>query len=139
MSSLDIRYNGISPLTPPSGAFDYEFGALDDLDNPLTKSYIDLVYSTFGTPTRGQILFINLSRYLPGRLVRYLYENGSGPTLQKVRQNRDHAHRVARELIEQKRRDMLVGQSEKDVLSLLGALDGAPLPVMKINVGVVAL
>ena len=139
MSSLGIRYNWISPLTPPSGAFDYEFGALDDLDNPLTKSYIDLVYSTFGAPTRGQILFMNLSRYLPGRLVRYLYENGSSPTLRKVRQNRDHAHRVARELIEQKRQDMLVGQSEKDVLSLLGAFNGAPLPVTNINIGTVAL
>jgi len=32
----------------PPGAFDYEFGALDDLDNPLTKSYTDLAYSTFG-------------------------------------------------------------------------------------------
>ena len=27
-----------------AGAFDYDFGALDDADNPLTKSYADLMY-----------------------------------------------------------------------------------------------
>ena len=83
-------------------------------------------------------MFMNLCRYLPGRLVRYLYETGSSPALQKVKQNRDHAHRVARELIEQKRRDMLVGQPEKDVLSLLGAFNLAAL-VAKIDIGMVDL
>jgi len=42
---------------------------------------------------------------------------GSG--FQKIRENRDHAHRVARELIEQKRQEMAVGQSEKDIMSLM--------------------
>ena len=27
-----------------AGAFDYDFGALDDSDNPLTKSYSDIMY-----------------------------------------------------------------------------------------------
>jgi len=103
------------------GAFDYEFGALDDLDNPLTKSYTDLVYSTFGEVTRGQIVFMDICRHLPGWLVRYTFETGSGHILRKAKENRDHVHRVARELIEQKRQEMLVGQSEKDALSLLGA------------------
>ena len=103
------------------GAFGYEFGALDNLDNPLTKSYTDIVYSTFGAPSRGQLLFMNLSRYIPARVIRYIFETGSDPGLQKARENRDHAHRVARELIQQKKQEMLVGQSEKDILSLLGA------------------
>ena len=64
---------------------------------------------------------MNLCRYLPTRLIRYMLETGSDPALVNARQNRAHAHRVARELIEQKRREMAVGQSEKDVLSLLGA------------------
>jgi len=111
----------LCPLDSPTGAFDYEFGALDNLDNPLTKSYTDLVYSTFGVMTRGQVLFMGLCRHLPGWLIRPMFEAGSGPVLQKVRENRDHAHRVARDLIEQKRQEMVVGQSKKDVLSLLGA------------------
>ncbi|KAF9649252.1 cytochrome P450 [Thelephora ganbajun] len=101
------------------GAFDYEFGALDNLDNPLTKSYTDIVYSTFGAPTNGQLLFMNLCRYLPAGVVRYMFETGSDPALQKARQNRVHAHRVARELIDQKRQEMVVEQTEKDILSLL--------------------
>ena len=27
-----------------AGAFEYDFGALDDADNPLTKSYTDVLY-----------------------------------------------------------------------------------------------
>lgn len=94
---------------------------MDGLDNPLTKSYTDIVYSTFGAPSRGQLLFMNLCRYIPGRVIRYIFETGSDPGLQKARENRVHAHRVARELIQQKREEMAVGRSEKDILSLLGA------------------
>jgi hypothetical protein len=94
---------------------------LDNLDNPLTKSYTDIVYSTFGAPSRGQLLFMNLCRYLPARVIRYIFETGSDPGLQKARENRGHAHRVAKELIQQKREEMVVGRSEKDILSLLGA------------------
>ena len=120
MSTLGVYFNKTTDRELPTGAFDYEFGALDNLDNPLTKSYTDLVYSTFGTPTHGQILFMNLCRYFPSSVIRYVLETGSDPALQKARQNRVHAHRVARELIEQKRREMAVGHSEKDILSLLG-------------------
>lgn len=117
-SSPPVREpRGLNTIT---GAFDYDFGALDDLDNALTKSYTDIVYSTFGAPSNGQLLFMNLSRYLPGTVIRYIFETGSDPNLQKARENRVLAHRVARELIQQKRREMLVGQSEKDLLSLLG-------------------
>jgi len=123
VSLLGIHFREIvnHELYCATGAFDYEFAALDNLDNPLTKSYTDLVYSTFGTPTHGQILFMNLCGYFPSRFIRYVFETGSDPALQKVRQNRLHVRRMARELIEQKRREMAVGQSEKDILSLLGA------------------
>jgi hypothetical protein len=128
------------PLTPRPGAFDYEFGALDNLDNPLTKSYTHLLYSTFGTLTRGRIFALTLCKYLPSWSIKYIFEAGSGPTVQKIRENRDHAHRVGRELIEQKRREMVVGQSGKDVLSLLGASHQvSPLPAAKIDIGMVAV
>jgi len=67
------------------------------------------------------MLFMGLCRYLPAWLIRYTLEVGSDPILQKARENQDHVHRVARELIEQKRQEVIAGQSEKDVLSLLGA------------------
>jgi hypothetical protein len=128
------------PPDPPPGAFDYDFGALDNLDNPLTKSYTNLIYSTVGTLTRGRLLVMNLCNYLPGWSIRYIFEARLGPAAQKIRENRDHAHRVARELIEQKRREMVVGQSGKDVLSLLGASHQVSLaPVAKTDIGTVAI
>ena len=116
----------------PSGAFDYEFGALDNLEKPLTKSYMSLVYSTLGTLTHGKVLFINLCRYLPGSFIRYIFDTVSDPALQKARLNRDHACRVARELIKQKRQEMVVGRSGKDILSLLGASHQVALSVTRI-------
>jgi len=77
------------------------------------------VYSTFGAMTRGRMLVMNLYRRLPGWFVRYTFEMGSGAALQKAKENKDHVHRVARELIARKRQEMAVGQPEKDVLSLL--------------------
>ena len=68
-----------------------------------------------------------------------MFETGSDPALQKIRQNRVHAHRVARELIEQKRQEMVVGQSEKDILSLLGASHRVVPSATKIDIGVVGL
>ena len=44
----------LSPKRIGAGAFDYDFGALDDTDNLLTKSYTDIMYehlpSTFAAP-----------------------------------------------------------------------------------------
>ena len=118
-TSSDTVSNKLPRCALP-GTFDYEFGALDDLNNPLTKFYSDLMYLTFGAVNRGQMLFMGLCRYLPAWLIRYNLETGSDPILQKARENMDHVHHVARELIERKRQEVAVGQSEKDVLSLLG-------------------
>jgi len=90
--------------------------------------------------SRGRIFLVGLCQHLPGWFIPYIFEAGSDPALQKIRENRNLAHRVARELIEQKRREMVVGQSEKDILSLLGAsYQVAPPPVAKIDTRMVAL
>ena len=39
-----------------TGAFDYDFGALDEKDNQLTKSYMNVMYAT---------VYVGLSRFLP--------------------------------------------------------------------------
>jgi len=124
----------VIPLNSPSGAFDYDFGALDNLDNPLTNSYTDLVFSTISSLTYGTMLFINLSRYLPGSFIRHIIGRESDPAGQKVRRNRDHVRRVARELIDQKRQEMAVGQSGKDILSLLGVLHRVALSAAKVDI-----
>jgi hypothetical protein len=131
-----LRY---APLDSPPGAFDYEFGALDNLDNPLTRSYTNLIYSASAAMTRRRSLILNLCHYLPGWSIQYIFEVVSGPAAQKIRENRDHGYRLGKELIEQKRREMVVGQSEKDILSLLGAsYQVSPLPAAKIEIGMVA-
>jgi hypothetical protein len=78
---------------------------------------------------------MNLCRYFPSRFIRYVFKTGSDPALQRVRENRIQVHRVAKKLIEQKRQEMVVGQSEKDILSLLGASPHVAPSVFRTEIG----
>ena len=122
-----------------TGAFEYDFGALDNSDNPLARTYGNIAYvSTLAfrispfiiynrseteqacCPPKGHILFRNVTRWLPGGLLTWLAERGQKSSQIKLRQNRTEAHRVARILIDQKREELRDGTSRRDVLSLLG-------------------
>ena len=50
-----------------AGAFDYDFGALDDTDNPLTKSYLNLMCDH--TPLSSIFRGSHRADYLPDSLV----------------------------------------------------------------------
>ena len=59
-------------MNPPlkrigAGALEYDFGALDDADNPLTKSYLDIMYDCQYSPpaTQGSCR-VNRLLYFPG-------------------------------------------------------------------------
>ena len=125
-----------------AGAFDYDFGALDDSDNPLTKSYSDIMYNHLsllsvvkgfrcanqlsrfpvlhpsGTP-RLFILFASTARWFPG-LLTWIHDNSSHPGMQNLRHNKDEAHKVAWGLLDLKRQELGDGVTKRDVMSLLG-------------------
>ena len=121
-------------------AFEYEFGALDRLDNPITNTYLNLVYapllrhpqcfltdpeqtyrnSAFGTkPPLAQIFIPDVAQYFPYGIISWLFEKDKGPGSVKMRENRKQTHAVARTLIDAKRENMYNGDQGKDVLSLL--------------------
>ena len=122
-----------------SGAFEYEFGALEDSDNLLTRTYSNFVYvstlhfdwaswftmhsrhESFGPPTKGRIFAQGASRWLPNGLLTWSFERSRSPGPLKLRQNRDEAHRVARTLIDQKEDELRAGTSRRDLMSLLGS------------------
>ena len=121
-------------------AFEYEFGALDRLDNPITDTYLNLVYvsllhhppcflvdtesthrnSAFGTkPPLSQMFISDVAQYFPYGVISWLFEKDKGPGSIKMRENRKQTHAVARSLIDAKRENMRNGDQGKDVLSLL--------------------
>ncbi|KAF9787463.1 cytochrome P450 [Thelephora terrestris] len=100
--------------------FEYEFGALDRLDNPITTTYLNLVNAAFGTKPPPVNLFVSdVAQYFPPGILSWLFERDQTPGPVKLRENRKQVHAVARTLIDAKREDMRNGDQGKDVLSLL--------------------
>ena len=52
----------------------------------------------------------------------WVYDNFRYPGMQRIRQNKEEAHRVARKLLDSKRQELKDGTPRKDVMSLLGLL-----------------
>ena len=52
----------------------------------------------------------------------WVYDNFRYPEMQRIRQNKEEAHRVARKLLDSKRQELKDGTPRKDVMSLLGLL-----------------
>lgn len=104
-----------------AGAFAYDFGALDDTDNALMRTYKDMLIDTkpFRRPPKGRIFVQHATRFLPDGTLSWLLGRSKRESVVKLRDNKAEAQRVARDLIEQKREELRSGTSGKDVLSLL--------------------
>ena len=126
-----------------TGAFDYDFGALDEKDNELTKSYMNVMYGrprwtfavpvplitsslfssfmSFGVPSRLFIFLMCVAGWFPG-LLPWLCDNSNDPGMKNLRWNKVSAHTVARELVDSKRQELKAGTPRKDLMSMLGSL-----------------
>ena len=62
---------------------------------------------------------MSISEWFPG-FITWLFDHGSHPGLQNLRDNKDQGRAVAQKLLESKRQDMKDGTVRKDVMSLLG-------------------
>jgi len=100
-------------------AFDYDFGALSNDDNELTKAYNGLMVDVFGFPSLRLIFTQAMARYMPKRLLHYLAFNSSSPRTQKIHSITSLADKVSKQLIEEKAEMILAGNSSRDVLSIL--------------------
>jgi hypothetical protein len=97
-------------------AFEYDFGALDRLDNPITKTYLNLMYmflphgpsyiptnpgwtcrnSAFGTkPPPVQMFVSDVAQYFPYGIITWLFEKDKKPGTSKFARTGD---RLARSL-----------------------------------------
>ena len=123
-----------------AGAFDYDFGALENTDNKLTKSYTNLMYvSVSSTPTRnsvtvifhsytafsglskGRLLLMDSLKWAPAGFTTWVLERDQNPGMVNLRENRVYVREVAVKLIEEKRQELMNGTSRRDLLSLLGS------------------
>ena len=122
-----------------AAAFDYDFGALEDTDNKLTKSYTNLMceslssatklgmtvvfhsYAAFGSPSKGLMFILDSFKWAPAGSATWIFDRLNHPGMSNIRENRIYAHEVARKLIEEKRQELKNGTPGRDLLSSLGS------------------
>lgn len=78
-------------------------------------------FHAFGKLNKGQLLMMDVLRLAPKRLVTWRIETDQRPGMVRVRENRTYAREVAAKLVQEKRRELKNGASQKDVLTLLGS------------------
>jgi hypothetical protein len=76
----------------------------------------------FGTPSSRGLLFLGLAKYIPSPIRVYMATSGSSPRIVRAKEHEKLALATARELLEMKSQELLGGDSQKDVMSLIGIL-----------------
>ncbi|KAJ8083028.1 hypothetical protein PM082_008891 [Marasmius tenuissimus] len=101
--------------------FDYNFGAMENQENRLSKAYHNLYADMFAAPSDGALIVGTLFSYLPISATQmaglFEYLSKSDPRLARGREAREVAREVAKGLVEEKSKEQ--GSGSKDVMSFL--------------------
>ncbi|KAL4269205.1 Cytochrome P450 superfamily protein [Pleurotus pulmonarius] len=100
-------------------AFDYQFGAMENAETPLSLAYFGLLAKTFGSLTDSAIFVQNLWAYLPAKCLRIVSNYSPGLTLKHARSTERIATDVAKKLIQTKTEELRHGAGNRDIMSLL--------------------
>ncbi|KAJ7478616.1 cytochrome P450 [Mycena galericulata] len=100
-------------------AFDYRFGAMEDEDNVVSRSYSNVLMDTFGSPSDASLLALSLLQYVPRCIREFLVDHVPSARLQHVRHTAQVTTKVARELVASKSAALLQGKCSRDIMSLL--------------------
>ncbi|KAJ3995671.1 cytochrome P450 [Lentinula boryana] len=100
-------------------AFDYNFGAADNHESELGKVYQNMLLKTFGSPSAGTLITLELFRLLPSFMVEFINDYNPMSRLTPVHKVTKVANAVAKELVSTKYNDLLEDKSKHDIMSLL--------------------
>ncbi|KAG1824493.1 cytochrome P450 [Suillus subaureus] len=100
-------------------AFDVRFSSIDNNESALARSYRNVMTDTFGSPSDGEVLFQEISKYIPPQIMEYFVEKGKNPRVTRMRETGDLATSVAKQLVKDKAEMLLEGKGSRDVFSLL--------------------
>ncbi|KAL0575664.1 hypothetical protein V5O48_006321 [Marasmius crinis-equi] len=120
------------------GAFNYNFGALENVDNVLTSVYRTYFSDIFASPSSTMFIAEAIISALPQKVAIYLLKYMPDPRLARARAAWEVSVKVAGELVEAKTKQLLqgedVGSRSTDVLSHLGGcysiLNGSSLRIL---------
>ncbi|KZT27192.1 cytochrome P450 [Neolentinus lepideus HHB14362 ss-1] len=100
-------------------AFDYKFGALDDVDTQLKRAYNNIVMTLFGHPSTPRIFLEACSEYLPTGALVWLFNALPFRRFVRLREACRASADTAASLVKEKGEALLDGRGNKDVMSLL--------------------
>ncbi|KAJ6510946.1 cytochrome P450 [Mycena sanguinolenta] len=99
-------------------AFDYQFGTIDDENDPLAAALSSIVPS-LSVPSKTRIFIMGLLEFLPASWVRFIVDYAPFQTLRNGRRAARLATQIAKELVDEKTEALLAGKSKHDIMSLL--------------------
>ncbi|KAJ6631361.1 cytochrome P450 [Mycena sp. CBHHK59/15] len=112
--SAVLIYEIVSPA-----AFDYQFGAMENVDNVVGTAYSNVFMDTFGSPSNISLLALSMLQYVPRRVREFLVDHVPCESLRHIRYTAKVTTSVARELVASKSAALLRGGGSRDIMSLL--------------------
>jgi hypothetical protein len=123
-----------------AAGFDYDFGALENSDSKLNKSYANIAcgfllsrarvvvtadfyrFDIFSEPSKARLFMADALRFAPKGVLAWLMDGDRVPAIARLRENKACVHEVAAQIVEDKRQELKLksGVPQKDILTLLG-------------------
>ncbi|KDQ56237.1 hypothetical protein JAAARDRAFT_690089 [Jaapia argillacea MUCL 33604] len=124
-NDLSVELNVTSYLTRATldaigvGAFDYNFEAMEDGNNPVVKAYSNIVIDTFGRPSTLRIFAQGIMHHVPSPVLSKIFDNLNSPGLIRAREMTSELVKLGKQLVDEKSGALLGGKGSRDVMSLL--------------------
>ncbi|KAJ7185447.1 cytochrome P450 [Mycena filopes] len=100
-------------------AFDYQFGATKDANDPVAAALSSVVPSLFSTPSKAAILIYGLLEQAPTWFIQGFMKYAPFKGIRNSRYVTTVAVGVAKKLVDEKAEALIAGKGKRDVMSLL--------------------
>ncbi|KAJ6571321.1 cytochrome P450 [Mycena capillaripes] len=100
-------------------AFDYQFGAIHNSDDPISAAYASLAPKMLVLPSKKAIFIVAILEFLPPRLIRLFLNNAPFSGLKNTRRVNSMISAVAKALVDEKAKALIAGKGKRDIMSLL--------------------
>ncbi|KAJ7744693.1 cytochrome P450 [Mycena metata] len=114
-------------------AFDYRFGAMENVDNIVGTAYSNVFMDTFGSPSDASLLALSMLQYVPRCVREFLVDHVPSQGLEHIRYTAQVTTTVARELVASKSAALLQGKGSRDIMSLLVKANASENEKTKLN------
>ncbi|KAJ7126085.1 cytochrome P450 [Mycena epipterygia] len=115
-------------------AFDYQFGATKDEQDPLAKA-LSSVIPMFSVPSKTAIFIVAFLEFLPITFVQLFMRYAPFSGLRNSRRVTQIAIGIAKELVDEKAEALVAGKGKRDIMSLLVKANASANPRTNLSEG----